>query len=55
MLLLYKEMCRNVSILKNFLFSQLFNNAMVLAGLVEDPRTVLSSMNELLQLALEKH
>ncbi|KAG7162571.1 heat shock protein 75 kDa, mitochondrial-like isoform X2 [Homarus americanus] len=34
---------------------QLFSNAMVLAGLVEDPRTVLSSMNELLQLALEKH
>ncbi|KAK4317906.1 hypothetical protein Pmani_011043 [Petrolisthes manimaculis] len=34
---------------------QLFNNAMVVAGLVEDPRTVLSSMNELLQLALEKH
>nr|XP_053628584.1 heat shock protein 75 kDa, mitochondrial-like [Cherax quadricarinatus] len=34
---------------------QLFSNAMVLAGLVEDPRIVLSSMNELLQLALEKH
>ncbi|XP_042890511.1 heat shock protein 75 kDa, mitochondrial-like isoform X2 [Penaeus japonicus] len=34
---------------------QLFNNGMVLAGLVDDPRTVLSSMNELLELALEKH
>ncbi|KAG0728061.1 Heat shock protein, mitochondrial [Chionoecetes opilio] len=34
---------------------QLFSNAMVLAGLVEDPRTVLSTMNELLELALEKH
>ncbi|XP_076028567.1 TNF receptor associated protein 1 [Oratosquilla oratoria] len=34
---------------------QLFSNAMVSAGLVEDPRTVLTSMNELLQLALEKH
>uniref|UniRef100_A0A0P4W2A5 Heat shock protein 75 kDa, mitochondrial n=1 Tax=Scylla olivacea TaxID=85551 RepID=A0A0P4W2A5_SCYOL len=34
---------------------QLFSNAMVVAGLVEDPRTVLTTMNELLQLALEKH
>lgn len=34
---------------------QLFSNAMVGAGLVEDPRTLLSGMNELLELALEKH
>ena len=34
---------------------QLFANAMVSAGLVEDPRTILKSMNELLELALEKH
>ncbi|CAG0888882.1 unnamed protein product [Cyprideis torosa] len=34
---------------------QLFSNAMVAAGLVDDPRTALGSMNELLTLALEKH
>ncbi|XP_071452756.1 heat shock protein 75 kDa, mitochondrial [Hetaerina americana] len=34
---------------------QLFSNAMVMAGLVEDPRPLLTGMNELLQLALEKH
>jgi TNF receptor-associated protein 1 len=34
---------------------QLFSNAMLSAGLVEDPRTLLTSMNELLTLALEKH
>jgi len=34
---------------------QLFSNAMVGAGLVEDPRTLLSGMNDLLELALEKH
>ena len=34
---------------------QLFANAMVSAGLVEDPRTILKSMNELLAEALEKH
>merc|ERR1712071_394778 len=34
---------------------QLFANAMVSAGLVEDPRTMLKSMNDLLQQALEKH
>jgi len=34
---------------------QLFANAMVSAGLVEDPRTMLNSMNELLTMALEKH
>merc|ERR1711994_1106122 len=34
---------------------QLFANSMVNAGLVEDPRTMLKSMNELLEKALEKH
>jgi len=34
---------------------QLFGNAMVMAGLVEDPRTVLASMTDLLTAALEKH
>merc|ERR1712210_350780 len=34
---------------------QLFANAMVSAGLVEDPRTMLKSMNLLLEQALEKH
>ncbi|XP_054263099.1 heat shock protein 75 kDa, mitochondrial isoform X2 [Macrosteles quadrilineatus] len=34
---------------------QLFSNAMVGAGLILDPRTVLSNMNQLLTLALEKH
>lgn len=41
--------------LGELLTKQLFNNAMVMAGLVEDPRTALSSINELLELALEKH
>merc|ERR1712062_541078 len=34
---------------------QLFANAMVSAGLVEDPRTMLKSMNSLLEQAPEKH
>ncbi|XP_046624593.1 heat shock protein 75 kDa, mitochondrial [Neodiprion virginianus] len=34
---------------------QLFANAMVGAGLMDDPRSLLTSMNELLTLALEKH
>jgi len=34
---------------------QLFANAMVSAGLVEDPRTMLKSMNELLERALDRH
>ncbi|KAL7637037.1 UNVERIFIED_CONTAM: hypothetical protein RMT77_012795 [Armadillidium vulgare] len=41
--------------LSELLAKQLFNNAMVTAGLIEDPRTVLTSINELLELALEKH
>lgn len=38
-----------------FILLQLFANSMVGAGLVEDPRTLLTSMNELLAKALEKH
>ena len=34
---------------------QLFANAMVSAGLVDDPRTMLKSMNDLLEQALDKH
>lgn len=34
---------------------QLFANAMVGAGLAEDPRTLLLTMNDLLTKALEKH
>ena len=41
--------------LANLVVEQLFANAMVSAGLVEDPRTILRSINELLSLALEKH
>lgn len=43
------------SVLAELLTKQLFMNAMVGAGLVEDPRTLLTSMNELLAKALEKH
>ena len=41
--------------LASLVAEQLFANAMVSAGLVEDPRTILKSMNELLELALDKH
>ena len=41
--------------LASLIVDQLFANAMVSAGLVEDPRTILNSINELLILALEKH
>jgi len=41
--------------LASLVVEQLFANSMVSAGLVEDPRTILESMNELLSLALEKH
>uniref|UniRef100_A0A1B6DQJ3 Heat shock protein 75 kDa, mitochondrial n=2 Tax=Clastoptera arizonana TaxID=38151 RepID=A0A1B6DQJ3_9HEMI len=34
---------------------QLFSNAMVTAGLIQDPRTILTNMNKLLTLALDKH
>lgn len=36
-------------------FPQLFANAMVGAGLADDPRTLLTTMNALLTKALEKH
>jgi TNF receptor-associated protein 1 len=41
--------------LASLVAEQLFANAMVAAGLVEDPRTILNSINDLLVLALEKH
>ncbi|XP_055846859.1 heat shock protein 75 kDa, mitochondrial [Episyrphus balteatus] len=41
--------------LGELLTRQLFVNAMVAAGLAEDPRTLLNNMNELLSKALEKH
>lgn len=41
--------------LASLVTEQLFANAMVSAGLVEDPRTILRSMNEMLEAALEKH
>ena len=41
--------------LASLVTEQLFANAMVSAGLVEDPRTILRSMNDLLVEALEKH
>ncbi|XP_015595087.1 heat shock protein 75 kDa, mitochondrial [Cephus cinctus] len=41
--------------LADLVTQQLFASAMVGAGLVEDPRTLLTSMNELLTLALQKH
>ncbi|CAH1282964.1 unnamed protein product [Diabrotica balteata] len=42
-------------VLGELLAKQLFANSMVGAGLVEDPRTLLTSMNDLLVKALEKH
>uniref|UniRef100_A0A8D9BU47 Heat shock protein 75 kDa, mitochondrial n=1 Tax=Cacopsylla melanoneura TaxID=428564 RepID=A0A8D9BU47_9HEMI len=41
--------------LAELVVQQLFSNAMVVAGLVEDPRTILGNINQLLTLALEKH
>ena len=41
--------------LASLVTEQLFANAMVGAGLVEDPRTILKSMNDLLSEALSKH
>ena len=41
--------------LASLVTEQLFANAMVSAGLVEDPRTILRSMNDLLLEALDKH
>lgn len=41
--------------LADLLTKQLFNNAMVAAGLIEDPRVILTDLNSLLTLALKKH
>ncbi|XP_044761878.1 heat shock protein 75 kDa, mitochondrial [Coccinella septempunctata] len=51
---LYKLMKENPQ-LAELLVKQLFINSMVGAGLVEDPRVLLVSMNDLLEQALEKH
>ena len=37
-----------------FIF-QLYENAMINAGLMEDPRSMVGRLNELLEKALEKH
>ena len=34
---------------------QIFDNAMIAAGLMDDPRSILRRMNDLLEKALEKH
>lgn len=44
----------NLYILIFFNLFQLFTNSMVEAGLIDNPRVLLASMNELLTLALEK-
>lgn len=41
--------------LASLLAQQIFSNAMTVAGLVEDPRLLLTQMNELLIKVLEKH
>ncbi|KAG7204643.1 hypothetical protein KM043_005058 [Ampulex compressa] len=53
-----KKLCQLIKTdekLANLLIKQLFDSAMVGAGLFEDPRVLLAPMNELLTLALEKH
>ncbi|KAK5650863.1 hypothetical protein RI129_001892 [Pyrocoelia pectoralis] len=49
------KLTKSDSQLATLLTKQLFANAMVGAGLVDDPRTLLTSMNDLLTRALEKH
>ena len=51
---LHKLMEEN-SQLATMIARQLFSNAMVSAGLVDDARSVVQSMNEILAIALEKH
>ncbi|XP_013417162.1 heat shock protein 75 kDa, mitochondrial-like isoform X2 [Lingula anatina] len=41
--------------LANLLADQIFDNALVAAGLVDDPRSMLGRLNQLLEKALEKH
>ncbi|KAF2347013.1 Heat shock protein Hsp90 family [Trinorchestia longiramus] len=41
--------------LASLVSKQLFSNALVIAGLVDDPRTIVTNMNALLEKALEKH
>ncbi|PBC32216.1 heat shock protein 75 kDa, mitochondrial [Apis cerana] len=48
------ELINNNTKLADLLIKQLFTNSMVEAGLIDNPRVLLASMNELLTLALEK-
>ncbi|XP_031838668.1 TNF receptor associated protein 1 [Nomia melanderi] len=53
-----KKLCQLIKTdtkLADLLIQQLFMSSMVGAGLIEDPRILLTPMNELLTLALEKH
>lgn len=56
---LFKNSCKNYYNLNKIYFKnsllQLFANAMVGAGLVQDPNILLTSMNDLLAKALDKH
>ncbi|XP_032678613.1 heat shock protein 75 kDa, mitochondrial [Odontomachus brunneus] len=55
---LIKKLCKLTTTdaeLADRLIQQLFNGAMVGAGLIEDPRILLTPMNELLTLALQKY
>ncbi|XP_011694054.1 PREDICTED: heat shock protein 75 kDa, mitochondrial isoform X1 [Wasmannia auropunctata] len=55
---LIKKLCKLTTTdteLADRLIKQLFTGAMVGAGLIEDPRILLTSMNELLTLALQKY
>ncbi|XP_076664387.1 TNF receptor associated protein 1 [Andrena cerasifolii] len=55
---LIKKLCQLTKTdtkLADLLIKQLFTSCMVGAGLIEDPRILLTTMNELLTMALEKH
>ncbi|KAL0126042.1 hypothetical protein PUN28_004854 [Cardiocondyla obscurior] len=55
---LIKKLCKLTTTnteLANLLIQQLFTGAMIGAGLIEDPRILLTPMNELLTLALQKY
>lgn len=45
-----------INLIKYFLlFAQLYSNSMVTAGLINDSRKLVSNMNRLLQLVVEKY
>ncbi|CAK9825082.1 Heat shock protein 75 kDa, mitochondrial [Anthophora retusa] len=55
---LIKKLCEIINTntkLADLLINQLFTNSMVEAGLIDNPRILLASMNELLTTALEKY